>query len=166
MPVCVAGAALCLCACFYGLAGAGCLLCVVSLCALVCGCLRLSVCLWCAVGVCVAGFALCAAVGVCAVVCALMLRCSAVGVLFSIKTRVYSDFRMKWIICGLSIDYVPIILYIISPPALEIIEIMLMCFLGQKRGTPTNLEVPPLKILPTLYFYGNRKRYKVESISA
>jgi len=31
----VAGAALCLCACFYGLAGAGCLLCVVSLCALV-----------------------------------------------------------------------------------------------------------------------------------
>ena len=36
MPVCVAGAVLCLCACFYGLAGAGCLLCVVSLCALVC----------------------------------------------------------------------------------------------------------------------------------
>ena len=47
VPVCVAGAVLCLCACFYGLAGAGCLLCVVSLCALVCGCLRLSVCLWC-----------------------------------------------------------------------------------------------------------------------
>ncbi len=95
-----------------------------------------------------------------------MLRCGAVGVLFSIKTRVYSDFRMKWIICGLSIDYVPIILCIISPPAIEIIEIMLMCFLGQKRGTPTNLEVPPLKNLPTPYFYGNRKRYKVESISA
>jgi hypothetical protein len=32
----VAGAVLCLCACFYGLAGAGCLLCWVSLCALVC----------------------------------------------------------------------------------------------------------------------------------
>ena len=137
----------------------------------VCACLWVSaLCLWCALlrclCRCVAGFALCAAVGVCAVVCALMLRCGAVGVLFSIKTRVYSDFRMKWIICGLSIDYVPIILCIISPPALEIIEIMLMCFLGQKRGTPTNLEVPPLKNLPTPYFYGNRNRYKVESINA
>ena len=48
MPVCVAGAALCLCACFYGLAGAGCLLCVVSLCALVCVPVVSALCLWCA----------------------------------------------------------------------------------------------------------------------
>jgi hypothetical protein len=61
----VAGAALCLCAYFYGLAGAGCLLCWVSLCALVCGCLRLSVCLWCLRCACGAP---CCAVGVC--VCA------------------------------------------------------------------------------------------------
>jgi len=42
-----------LCACFYRLASAG------------CRCVRLSVCLWCAVSACVAGFALCGAVGVC-----------------------------------------------------------------------------------------------------
>ena len=122
VPVCVAGAVLC--ACFYGLTGAGCR-CVSWV------CVRLSVCLWClrcACGVCVAGFALCGAVSVCrccAVVCALMLRCGAVGVLLSIKTRVYSDFRMHWIIwdylillCthslfGLS-DYVPMHFLIMS----------------------------------------------------
>ena len=96
VPVCVAGAVLCLCACFYGLAGAECLLCWVSLCALVCGCLRpAALCVWCAV--CVAGFALCGAVGVCrccAVVCAYALCCGAVCVILLIKTRVYSVFRM------------------------------------------------------------------------
>ena len=46
---------------------------------------------------CVAGFALCGAVGVCrccAVVCAYALCCGAVGVFLSMKSRVYSDFRM------------------------------------------------------------------------
>ena len=107
--------------------------CCVCLSVGVCACLCACGAPCCAVGVCVAGFALCGAVGVCrccAVVCALMLRCGAVGVLFSIKTRVYSDFRMKWIICGLSIDYMPIILCIISPLPMEIIEIMPKCFLG------------------------------------
>ena len=47
MPVCVAGAVLCLCAFFYGLAGAGCLLCWVSLCALVCVPVVSALCLWC-----------------------------------------------------------------------------------------------------------------------
>ena len=91
VPVCVAGAALCLCACFYGLAGAGCH-CVrlsVGVCALlrcVCGALSVPV---------MAGFALCGAVGVCRCCagCAYRgVRCGAVCVILSIKTRVYSVF--------------------------------------------------------------------------
>lgn len=129
---------------------------VLGVCCVWCRCVRLSVgvcaLLRCACGALsvpvMAGFALCAAVGVCrccAVVCALMLRCGAVGVLFSIKTRVYSDFRMYWIICGLSIDYMPIILCIISPLPMEIIEIMPRCFSGQKEGFPHIWKAPPSK---------------------
>ena len=66
VPVCVAGAVLCLCACFKGLQ-------VLGVCCVWCHCVRLSVGV-CAVPVvrpaalsvcCVAGFALCGAVGVC-----------------------------------------------------------------------------------------------------
>jgi hypothetical protein len=68
VPVCVAGAALCL----WVSAGAALWVCAlgvaVGVCVPVVRPAALSVC-------CVAGFALCGAVGVCAVVCAYMLRC-------------------------------------------------------------------------------------------
>ncbi len=94
MPVCVAGAVLCLCACFKGLQ-------VLGVCCAGCHCVRLSVCLWClrcacgapccAVGVCVAGFA-CVVLQV--LRCGLRL-CAALwwqGVVLSIKSTTYSDF--------------------------------------------------------------------------
>jgi hypothetical protein len=57
----VAGAALCLCACFYGLAGAG------------CRCVRLSVCLWCLR--CACGAPCCA---VCGALWSALIRCAVV----------------------------------------------------------------------------------------
>ena len=89
MSVCVAGAVLCLCACFYGLAGAGCHCVRLSMVSVVRPA-ALSLC-------CVAGFALCGAVGVCSAalgVCLWGVCAVVIGALLSIKTRVYSDFIM------------------------------------------------------------------------
>jgi len=81
MPVCVAGAALCLCACFKGLQ-------VLGVCCAGCHCVRLSVCLWCLRCVCAVSVvrpaALCVPMG--------GVRCCVVCVVLSIKSRVYSDF--------------------------------------------------------------------------
>ena len=136
MPVCVAGAVLCLwvsaCAALWACA----LGVAVGVCVPVVRFGALSVC-------CVAGFALCAAVGVCAVVCAYALCPIVLGCVLSIKTRVYSDFRMQWIICGLYWHYVRIILYIISPPALEDNRDNVDVFFRLKKRTPHQFGSTP-----------------------
>ena len=62
---------------------------------------------------------------------------------------------MHLIICGLSRDYLRIILSIISPLPSEIIEIMSMRFSGKKEGVPHVWKTPPIKILDPLFFRGH-----------
>ena len=115
----------------------------------VCACLCAWVWLVCACG------ALCGAVAVCVVRCRGALICCAVVLCVwfrSIKSRGYSDFRMHLIIWGLYIDYMPIILCIISPLPSEIIKIMLRCFSGQKKEAPTFGRTPPGKKISPSFF--------------
>lgn len=161
MPVCVAGAALCLCACFYGLAGAGCLLCWVSLCALVCGCLRLSVCLWCALlrcGCrCVAGFALCGAAG--AALWSALMRCAVVlGCAFINKNKGLQRFlnEKDYMRFYLPINYS--IISIMSLPLFDYIDYIMSII-----SCSANLQrTPPSKSFGSYFLarvnYGNLRR--------
>ena len=135
------------CACLWQVLCCGVAVCA-CLCAwvwLVCALVR---CVWCLCVPVMAGFALCGAVAVCLVRCRGALICCPVVLCVcfrSIKSKGYSDFKMYWIIWGLSPDYLRIILCIISPLPSEIIEIMPRCFSGQKRGVPTFGRPPPQK---------------------
>lgn len=62
---------------------------------------------------------------------------------------------MHFIICGLSQDYLGIILSIIFPLPLAIISIMSVRFSGQKKGSPHIWKTPPIKILDPLFFRGH-----------
>lgn len=158
MPVCVAGAVLCLCACFYGLAGAG------------CHCVRLSVCLWClrcacgapccAVGVCVAGFA-CVVLWVSAgaALWSALMRCAVVaGCAFINKNKGLQRFLNEKYYMRLYLPINYLIISIMSLPLFDYIDNIMSII-----SCSANLQrTPPSKSFGSYFLaklnYGNLRR--------